>query len=96
MANDRVEPKIKEYPNFGELTIGSSDVTKVIVTALCMLDHPLVNQYFLDNKLKLTDRITKTKIFPREGMRLLEGVYHEPKEEQLSLPDTDVPTPASE
>lgn len=77
---DQLEPTIKEYPGFGELTIGTSDANKIIVTALCMLDNPQVNQFFLDNKLRMSDRITKTRIFPREGMSLPEGVYTEPTE----------------
>jgi len=77
MSEDALEPTIKEYPGFGELTIGTSDANKVIVTALCMLDDPRINQFFLDNKLKMTDRITKTAIFPREGMSLPVGVYME-------------------
>ena len=75
--NSTKEPKIKEYPGFGELIIGSSDTNKVLLTAICMLDNPRVNQYFLDNKLKMVDRITKTKIFPREGMSVPEGSYME-------------------
>jgi len=77
MSEDKLEPTIKEYSGFGELTIGTSDANKVIVTALCMLNDPLINQFFLDNKLKMVDRITKTRIFPREGMFLPDGVYTE-------------------
>ena len=78
--NDKLEPAVKNYPGFGELTIGTSDANKVIVTALCMLNDPKVNQYLLDNKLKMVDRITKTKIFPREGMSLPEETYVEATE----------------
>lgn len=89
-SDDKFEPVIKEYEGFGELVIGTSDKTKVIVTALCMLDHPQVNQYFLDNKLKMVDRITKTRIFPREGMSLPGGeVFHLPEVETSTENEND-------
>ena len=73
-------PVLKNYEGFGDLIVGRSADIKVLITALCMLDHPLVNQYLLDNKLKLSDRITKTSVFPREGMSLPNGqVYKESK-----------------
>ena len=75
-----LEPTIKEYPDFGELTIGISDPTMISFTALCMLNDPQINQFLLDNKLRMSDRVTKTKIFPREGMALPEGIYTEPTE----------------
>lgn len=71
-------PTIKNYPGFGDLVVGRSGDLKVLVTALCMFNDPQVNQYLLDNKLRLEDRITKTKIFPREGMALPNGeVYRD-------------------
>ena len=74
--------KIEEFEDFGELTIGAGSNWTIVITALCLLDHPRINKFLLAQKLKLADRITKTKIFPREGMALPSGeVYQEPKEE---------------
>ena len=64
------EKKIKAYRGFGELVVGGGRLDRALLTAICMLDHPEVNQYLLDNAVKFEDRITKTKIFPREGMAL--------------------------
>jgi len=66
-------PIVKNYEGIGELVVGGGDATRTIVVALCLLDHPVVNQYLLDNKLKIQDRLTKTRIFPREGMSLPNG-----------------------
>lgn len=66
-------PIVKSYSGFGELVTGGSDATRVILTAICMLNDPQVNQYLLDCKLRLSDRLTKTAIFPREGMSLPDG-----------------------
>jgi hypothetical protein len=79
-ANEESIPVIQHYEGFGELVTGGSDVLKVLTTALCMLDDPRVNQYLLDCKLKLSDRITKTKIFPRKGMSLPDGMTYEEEE----------------
>ncbi len=65
-----LEPKIKEYPGFGEITLGTSSYDRILFTAMCMSDNPQINQYFLDLQLNLMDNTTKTKIFPREGMSL--------------------------
>lgn len=78
-------PVIKEYPGFGELTTGSSDPNRILFTALSMLNNPLINQFLLDCKLKLKDRMTGTAIFPREGMDLLDGaVYSAPVENAVA------------
>jgi hypothetical protein len=69
-------PTIKSYEGFGELVVGRSTDTKILIIALCMLDNPLVNQYLLDNKLRLSDRITKVVVFPREGMSLPDGIFY--------------------
>ena len=54
----------------------------IIVTALCLQNHPQVNKFLLAQKLRLVDRITKTKIFTREGMALPNGeTYTEDKKE---------------
>ena len=79
-AQEDLVPVIKHYEGFGELLTGGSDATKLIVTAICMLDDPRVNQFFLDCKLKMSDRITKTKIFPRNGMSLPDGMIYEEEE----------------
>jgi hypothetical protein len=56
---------------------------------MALQDDPLVNSYFLAQKLKLSDRMTKTKIFPRDGMALPNGeTYSEPQEEVVELSDT--------
>ena len=70
---------VKNYPGFGELVVGGSDPIRVILTSLCMLDNPQVNQYLLDQKLKLVSRLTNTKIFPREGMALPDGKTYSQK-----------------
>ncbi len=80
MVEDNIA-KIVRYPGIGELTVGGG--REVLWVALCMLNDPLVNQYLLDNKLVLKDRMTKTSVFPREGMALPFGeVYEEEKEEE--------------
>jgi hypothetical protein len=74
--------KIDYFEGIGELTVGVGGQLPTIVTALCLLDHPVVNKYFLAQKLKLSDRTTKTQIFPRPGMALPDGeVYQEPEVE---------------
>lgn len=80
-------PVVQAYPGIGEIVTGGSDATRVILTAICMLNDPQVNQYLLDCKLRLTDRITKTIIFPREGMALPNGyVYKNVSAEETSAP----------
>ena len=77
---------VKTYEGIGELVVGGSDLTRVIVTALCMVNNPTVNQYFLDGQLNLKDRITKTRIFPRDGMALPNGqTYVAPVVEEVSV-----------
>lgn len=79
-------PIVRNYEGVGELAVGGSDVQKILATALCLLNHPVVNQYFLDGKLRLQDRITKTRIFPREGMALPNGqTYTAPVVEEVSV-----------
>ena len=83
---------IEEFEGFGEITVGgTSSNWYLIVVALCLQDNPQVNKFLLANKLKIVDRMTKTKIFPRDGMALPNGeVYEDPtKEEVLTLPDTE-------
>jgi hypothetical protein len=86
-------PTIQEFEGIGELTVGGSvsggDTTRVVFTALAMLNDPLVNSYFLAQKMRMTDRMTKTRIFPRDGMALLNGeTYSAPQVEVVELPET--------
>ena len=80
-AADTALPIIETYEEFGELSVGGNDVQKILVTALCMLNHPTVNKYFSDNKLKLKDRITGTVIFPRAGMAFPGGTLYDKETE---------------
>lgn len=85
-TNEDNIPKVQEFEGFGELTVGGSvasgDITRVLFTVIAMLNDPTVNSFLLANKLKMTDRVTKTKIFPREGMALPNGeVYSEQESE---------------
>ena len=74
---------IENFEGVGEITIGVGSNWNIIVTALCLQNHPQVNKYLLAQKLKLGDRITKTRIFPREGMALPNGeIYKESTEEK--------------
>jgi len=83
---------IESFEGVGEITVGgASSNWYILVVAMCLMNEPQANKYMLANKLKVTDRITKTRIFPREGMALPDGeVYEDPtKEEVLTLPDTE-------
>ena len=92
-TNEDTIPTIQDFEGIGELTVGGSvsggDTTRVVFTALAMLNDPLVNSYFLAQKMRMTDRMTKTRIFPRDGMALLNGeTYTTPQEEVIALPET--------
>ena len=79
-------PAVKTYEGIGELVVGVSSAERVIAVALCMLNHPLINQYFLDNNVRFQDRLTKTQIFPRNGMALPDGhVYIAPEVQEVSV-----------
>lgn len=69
--------KIENFEGIGEITIGVGSNWHIIAVALCLLNNPQINKYLLAQKLKLTDRITKTKIFPREGMALPGGEVYQ-------------------
>lgn len=91
--NEDTIPTIQNFEGIGELTVGGSaaggDATRMLFNALAMLNNPLVNSYLLAQKLKLSDRMTKTRIFPREGMALPNGeIYIEPQVEVVELPET--------
>ncbi len=90
--NPADDMKIEMFEGFGEIAVGgTSSNWYILMVAQCLDNQPLSNKFLLANKLKLVDRITKTRIFPRVGMALPDGeVYEEPeKEEVLILPDTD-------
>ncbi len=71
--------KVENFEGIGELTIGVGSNWHILTTALCLLNHPQVNKFLLAQQLKMSDRMTKTTIFPREGMALPPGeVYKEP------------------
>jgi hypothetical protein len=91
-ANPADAVKMEEFEGIGEITVGgASSNWYIIAVALCLLNDPQVNKFMLANQLKVTDKIAKTKIFPRENMALPNGeVYKAPeKEEVLTLPDTE-------
>jgi len=70
---------IENFEGVGELTIGVGSTNQILATAVVLLNHPQVNKFLLAQKMKMSDRITKTKIFPREGMALPDGeTYKEP------------------
>ncbi len=73
--------KVETIEPIGELTVGAGSVDyRFYLTALCVLNHPDVNNFFLKNKLKFKDRLTGTQIFPRDGMALPNGeVYKTPE-----------------
>lgn len=77
------EVKIENFEGFGDLTVGVGSNWQILFTALCMQNHPQTNKFLLAQKLRLTDKMTKTKIFPREGMALPNGeIYKEPTTEK--------------
>ncbi len=83
---DEMQPKnpletviVENFEGVGELTIGVGSTNQILATAVVLINHPQANKFLLVQKLKLSDRITKTKIFPREGMALPNGeTYKEP------------------
>ena len=91
--NEDTIPTVQYFKGIGDLTVGGSasggDATRMLFNALAMLNNPMVNSYLLAQKLKLSDRMTKTKIFPRDGMALPNGEsYSEPQVEVVELPET--------
>lgn len=87
--------RIESFEGIGEITVGgASSNWYVVVVAICLQNDPQVNKFMLANKLKVVDRMTKTKIFPRDGMALPNGeVYEAPAEEEvLILPETETET----
>lgn len=71
--------------NIGELTVGGTDrIERVLIAALANMNDPYVNEVLLAYKVRFSDRFTKTRIFPREGMSLPNGeVYSEPPKEEV-------------
>jgi len=78
--------KVEKIAPLGELAVGGGSVSaQFLLTSLCILDDPNLNHYFLVNQVKLQDRLTKTRIFPRDGMALPNGeVYTSPQPEEES------------
>jgi hypothetical protein len=71
--------KVEDFEGIGEITIGVGSDKHILMTAIVLMDNPQANKFLLAQKLKLSDRLTKTKIFPRTGMALPDGeVYIEP------------------
>ncbi len=84
-------PTIQEFEGFGEITVGGSvaggDINRIFMTMGVLQNNPIVNSFLLANKVKLVDRTTKNKLFPRDGMPLQHGeTYEAPTEEVLELP----------
>ena len=73
--------KAEHIEPIGELTVGGGSANpQFLVTALCVLNNPDLNYFFLVNKVKFKDRLTGTQIFPRDGMALPNGeVYKSPE-----------------
>ena len=75
--------RIEDFEGVGELTIGVGSDKHILTTAIVLLNNPAVNKFLLAQKLSMSDRITKTKIFPREGMALPNGeTYKEPTQKK--------------
>ncbi len=67
-------PVIVDLEGIGEVVGGQhGNATLTLVVAMCALNNPQVNKYFLASNLKVSDRLTGTKVFPREGMSLPVG-----------------------
>ena len=73
--------KIESFDGIGPLTMGVGGNWHILMTALCLLNDPQVNKFMLAQKLNMSDRMTKTKIFPREGMVLPHGEFYQLPEE---------------
>ena len=68
--------KLENFEGIGEITIGVGSNAHMTFVALSLLNDPQVNKFLLAQKLKLEDRITKTKIFPRKNMALPNGEFY--------------------
>ncbi len=78
---DIATPQVVDIEGIGEIMAGHGSSNSIIVAALCMLNDPRINKYFLASQLKLDDRVTGTRVFPREGMLLPDGEIHVTKTE---------------
>lgn len=92
-TNEDLTPTIQGFEGVGELAVGGlvagGDMNRLIFTALSLLNDPVVNSYLLANKVKMQDRVTNTRIFPRDGMPLPNGeVFSTPQEEEVVLSET--------
>ncbi len=75
-------PTVVDLEGIGEVVGGQhGSATTTLVVAMCVLNHPQVNKYFLASNLKLSDRLTGTKVFPRAGMTLPDGEVYVEKTE---------------
>ncbi len=85
-TNPADDIRVEKIEPFGELAVGGGSANaQFLLTSLCILDNPNLNYFFLVNKLRLRDRMTKTEIFPRDGMALPNGeVYTSPQPEKES------------
>lgn len=84
------EIKVENIAPIGELLVGGGSAnTQFLLTALSILNDPTLNYYFLVNKLKLSDRFTKTVIFPRDGMALPDGEVYKAPESEETKEETD-------
>ena len=80
IIDDKV-PAVLNFEGIGEIMVSHGNATTALAVAMCLLNNPNVNKYFLASNLKLDDRLTGTRIFPREGMSLPEGETFNEKEE---------------
>ena len=77
--------------NIGEVMVGGLSTADpvlqrmyVILLALINMNDPFANEALLAQKVKFSDRLTGTKIFPRPGMALPNGqTYTEPEVEEI-------------
>ena len=88
--------KVENIEPLGELMVGGGSANaQFLLTALSILNDPNLNHFFLVNKLKLSDRFTKTKIFPRDGMALPNSeVYKSPEPVEVKEETNGTDTPS--
>lgn len=70
---DAPQIKVVDIEGIGEVMVGHGDAQATLMLVDCARNDPTTNQILLASNLKFTDRITGTKIFPREGMAMPEG-----------------------
>jgi len=72
-AINATPPTVIDIEGIGEVVAGHGNATTTLVVGMCALNNPQVNQYFLASNLHLSDRLTGTQIFPRDGMSMPDG-----------------------